>query len=59
MSGRDQPVLSPADAMQRAGRAHEVGNLALAEQLCIVILADYAETPAASDPKTFAITSTG
>ena len=24
-----------------------------------VILADYAETPAASDPKTFAITSTG
>ena len=43
MSDRDQPVLSPADAMQRAARAHEVGNFALAEQLCSGILADYAE----------------
>jgi len=43
MSGRDHPVLSPADAMQRAVRAHEVGNFALAERLCSGILAHYAE----------------
>ena len=43
MSGRDHSVLSPADAMQRAVRAHEVGNFALAEWLCSGILAHYPE----------------